>query len=106
MKKYKVWGYSGNPCKYKIVSKIVIAENIDHAIRKSMSITIILYLRTEVTVISVCGVKEKSLKHSTMRENITMITTKAKRFMRLGIINQLCIWVYSLRRHDYEHHIT
>lgn len=35
MKRFKVWGYSGNPCNYKIVSKIVIAENIAHAIRKS-----------------------------------------------------------------------
>lgn len=35
MKRFKVWGYSGNPCNYKMVWKIVIAENRDNAIRKS-----------------------------------------------------------------------
>lgn len=35
MKKYEVWGYSGNPCKYKMKCKVIEAKNSDIAIKKS-----------------------------------------------------------------------
>ena len=35
MNEYIVYGFSGNPCKYKMVSKKVNAENLYKAIKKS-----------------------------------------------------------------------